>query len=184
MKYVRLVAACFVVLVCESMLANKVSAFVGWGFTPPTKVEFFDRNGQLVATVGRYDWWGQRKISNTSPGYNGRAYSAKVYGPIGSVVTFFDDQLFRQGENHLTVIKREAGPVRVWLANDIRWYHHVNDKGQLVWVPVPNRRGVYGGRYGGAPGWWYSWVLKKTQDGDNKRVDNVSSVGFGAWIIW
>jgi hypothetical protein len=37
--------------------------------------------------------------------------SARIIGPIGSVVTFFDDQEFPTGQNSLMVTKTVAGPI-------------------------------------------------------------------------
>jgi hypothetical protein len=50
--------------------------------------------------------------------YNGRATSATILGPKGSVATFYDDQKFRQGENYVTIQKKVSGPVSVPLAKN------------------------------------------------------------------
>jgi hypothetical protein len=50
--------------------------------------------------------------------YNGRATSAIIFGPTGSVATFYDDQKFREGENYVTIQKKVSGQVSVPLAKN------------------------------------------------------------------
>jgi hypothetical protein len=79
----------------------------------PTRVELFeDGERKLVLTRS------ERGSLNGRNGYKGRASRVRIHGPVGSIATFYDDQQFREGENHVLIEKRLAEPVNVPLSSD------------------------------------------------------------------
>jgi hypothetical protein len=73
--------------------------------------------------------------------YTGRATSAIIFGPKGSVATFYDDQKFRQGENYVTVQKKVSGQVSVPLAKNF-----VSDReaqGDIMYMGEADRYDFY-----------------------------------------
>jgi hypothetical protein len=50
---------------------------------------------------------------------NGRPYRERIIGPVGSVVSFFDDQQFRTDQNSLQITKTVDGPIEVPIAQDL-----------------------------------------------------------------
>jgi hypothetical protein len=48
----------------------------------------------------------------------GRATSAKIFGKAGSVVTFFDDQQFRTGQNYVVIETLGDNPIEVRLSRN------------------------------------------------------------------
>jgi hypothetical protein len=65
-----------------------------------------------------------------------------ITGPAGSVVTAYDDQLYRTGQNSVTITKTVAEPIEVDIARNFL-------SGEL-------HNGVYHGRAAG-----YEWILAK-----------------------
>jgi len=43
---------------------------------------------------------------NNEPGYSGSPDTARIFGSVGSIVTFFDDQQFRTGQNAVMIEKK------------------------------------------------------------------------------
>jgi len=76
----------------------------------PERVELYE-HGRRKLTLTR-----SAPSLNGVDGYTGRATSAKIWGPAGSVVTFYDDREFRRGENHVTIEKLVDEPIEVPLA--------------------------------------------------------------------
>ena len=56
------------------------------------------------------------KSLNNVGGYGGRATSARIFGSAGSVVTFFDDQEFRTGQNSVLIEKKVDAPIEVFIS--------------------------------------------------------------------
>jgi hypothetical protein len=84
----------------------------------PTKVELFERvpTGQEVRKL---TLTASHELSlNAENGYTGRATSVRISGPAGSVVTVYDDQLFREGENLVLIEKLTDTPIRVSIATN------------------------------------------------------------------
>jgi hypothetical protein len=79
----------------------------------PTKVELVE-DEQVTLTLSES---GFGSLNDKKP-YTGRADSAIIHGPAGSVVTFFDDKHFQEEENFVTVEKKVDGPVEVILNKD------------------------------------------------------------------
>jgi hypothetical protein len=55
---------------------------------------------------------------NSRAPHTGRAASAKIFGRAGCIVTFFDDQKFRTGENYVAIEKLVDEPVEVQLSQN------------------------------------------------------------------
>lgn len=67
---------------------------------------------------------------------------ARIVGPVGSVVTFFDDQNFKPGQNSVLITKTVAEPIEVPIAENF--------------VSGTQHNGIY---VGSRPG--YNWILNK-----------------------
>jgi hypothetical protein len=78
----------------------------------PTAVKLLKENGQVILTV----------THSEKPSMNGKGseetHSIVIEGPSGSVVTCYDDQLFRLDQNSVTIAKIGYGPITVPIAVD------------------------------------------------------------------
>jgi hypothetical protein len=79
----------------------------------PEKIDLFEK-GELKLTLDH----SEGESLNHKGSYTGRASRARIHGPRFSLVTFYDDQLFRDGENHVTIEKRVDEPIHVPLASN------------------------------------------------------------------
>lgn len=149
----------FIGLVLAFVAVSASTGQSGQGI-PPSRVDLYQR-GRLVAQLHRSD----QRIANSIPGYTGRATSAVVHGKRGSVITFYDDQQYRTGENHLSIQKLDDHPVSINLIGNF-----AQSTGMSTYRGVDSYRR-------------YRWTLKKANVySGNVRVDNVSSVRFG-WTV-
>jgi len=112
------------------------------------RVDFYE-NGRLAAIELGSD--GQ--ITAHSHAYRGAADFVVLYGPKGSEFTLYNDQLYRTGQNYVTIVKKTDKPATVWLKC-----------GFSIEGETPN----------------YSYFFAK-QEG-NSEVNNVSSVGFASHL--
>jgi len=113
------------------------------------RVDFYE-NGRLAAIELGSDW----QITAHSHAYRGAADFVVLYGPKGSEFTLYNDQLYRTGQNYVTIVKNTDKPATVWLKC-----------GFSIEGETPN----------------YSYFFAK-QEG-NSEVNNVSSVGFASHLV-
>jgi len=85
----------------------------------PEKVELYEGSVKKL-TLTASNPGSLNDLDGDEPGltYNGHATSAKIYGPAGSAVTFFDDQGYRLSENAVRIKKLVKTPVTVNLARN------------------------------------------------------------------
>ena len=102
----------------------------------PTKVELFE-NDQLKLILTKSSKGSLNNIKGISGRtYSGRANKAKIYGKAGSMVTFYDDQKFRKGENYVTFIKLNNDPVEITLNKN--FIDESEEAGDKVYYPKPD----------------------------------------------
>lgn len=102
----------------------------------PQQVDLLRANGTLI-----YSAHGSHPESMNHLGSE-NADILRIIGPVGSVVTAYDDQLYRTGQNSVTIKKTVAGPVEVDIARNFV-------SGEL-------HNGIYHGRSTG-----FEWTLTK-----------------------
>ncbi|MBD2302306.1 hypothetical protein [Nostoc sp. FACHB-190] len=136
--------------------------------------------------------------------YNGQATSAKIFGSVGSGVTFYDDREFRTTENRVYIEKLTDQPVEVFISENFvktdekigsgifsgeepgkyKWILYKKPKSRLDWETIVKL--IFGGTQGvvgrlisigGAIG----KIIEDENEpkSNNYRVDNCSSVKFG-----
>jgi hypothetical protein len=170
----------------------------------PTLVELLE-SGVVKLRLRASD---KGSLNNRHP-YTGRATTARIHGPKGCRVTFFDDQQFREGENYVTIEKRVSGPVEVPLASN--FVGAKDAAGERIYMgKTPEYSWIFFRRR--KPEWWQKLIrdipggqfifdrlareLESSNDprvqgavkvvkvvgaptDENYRVDNCSSVRFG-----
>jgi hypothetical protein len=114
--------------------------------TKPQRVELLEQGIlKLVLTKSTDGTLNNKKDPQTGRVYNGRATSAKIFGPKGSGVTFYDDQQFRTGENSVYIEKLTDNPIEVFISQN------------FVKTTEQHGDGMF---FGEEPG-KYKWVLFK-----------------------
>lgn len=78
----------------------------------PAKVEIYHAGELKVTLTDSYNG----SLNDDKPEYNGKSDYAVVYGPKGSVVTFFDDKQFKTRQNYVVITTLDDGPVEVMLS--------------------------------------------------------------------
>lgn len=121
----------------------------------PQRVELIE-GSRRSAVLTASDW----RVQTHQPSYRGRATHAVIYGPAGTVVTFFDDQRYRVGENFLSVVLKVNGPITV----------------PLAWNFVPRQAQQGPGEYCGSTA-QYDWVLYKQVAWWNQIKHGVQNAG-------
>jgi hypothetical protein len=95
----------------EGVLAKIVLGF-SVSTHAPDAVKLLDDKGSVILTV----------THSEKPSMNGKGSentrSVLIGGPIGSVVTCYDDQLFRVDENSVVLVKTTSGDIEVPIATD------------------------------------------------------------------
>jgi hypothetical protein len=170
----------------------------------PTLVELLE-SGVVKLRLRASD---KGSLNNRQP-YTGRATTARIHGPKGCRVTFFDHQQFWEGENYVTIEKRVSGPVEVPLASN--FVGAKDAAGERIYMgKTPEYSWIFFRRR--KPEWWQKLIrdipggqfifdrlareLESSNDprvqgavkvvkvvgaptDENYRVDNCSSVRFG-----
>jgi hypothetical protein len=165
----------------------------------PDKVELIE-HGRVAYVLTK----SHPESLNGKKGYSGRASSARIYGPAGSIVAFFDDQQFRTGENAVLIEKRVDKRIEVPLAKDFvnadkeigdgvfmgeepeyRWclFKTVKKDWFRKNIPIDWKEAHRLAEQEGAPAQIVGQAVRFLGFGkstsDNYRVDNTSSVRFG-----
>lgn len=165
----------------------------------PTKVTFLDGNGREILTVEE----SEKNTMNGKGSENTR--SVRIDGPQGCVVTCFDDQLWRMGQNSVTITKTVSDEITVPIAtnfvqgaqhNGVFFGEQPEYKWQLNkaieqqwWEPILDT--AWEGLDAFlktipelhllelADGAIKGYVLKDGNTSSNNHVDNMSSIKFG-----
>jgi len=166
----------------------------------PTRVTLLDQNGKDLFSVTESH---HESLNNKG---SEKTRSIRIEGPANCVVTCFDDQEFRMGQNSVQITKTGTGPVVVPIAQNFvqgqqrngvfmgttdnyKWQFNkaIEQKwwGSLVsggWDTVKSwlsSAGVYDYVSLGSGVDGYVSKLDRTTS-DNNHVDNLSSIKFGA----
>src|SRR3954469_21832660 len=105
----------------------------------PIKVTLLDQNGKEVLAVT-----GSHPESLNGKGSE-KTRSIRIEGPSNSIVTCFDDQQFRMGQNSVQITKTVDGPVTVPIAQNF--------------VPGQQKNGVFFGTTS-----TYKWQFSKANE--------------------
>lgn len=165
----------------------------------PTKVSLLDQNGKEVLSV-----LASHPESLNSKGSE-KTRSVRIEGPANSVVTCFDDQLFRMGQNSVQITKLVADPIVVPIAQNFvqgqqkngvffgstatyrwqfskaiepKWWDSIVSGGWDAVKAFLTAKGYF--QYVSLGGGVEGYVSKLDHStSDNNHVDNLSSIKFG-----
>ena len=165
----------------------------------PTKVTLLDQNGQELFSVTESH---PESLNNKG---SEKTRSVRVEGPANCIVTCFDDQQFKMGQNSVQITKTAAGPVVVPIAQNFvqgeqrngvflgstttykwqfnkaiekKWWEDIISKGWDEVKSFLKDTDVYEFV---APGPGVEAFVSKVDGStsDNNHVDNLSSIKFG-----
>jgi hypothetical protein len=145
----------------------------------PTKVELIE-DGKVKLTLTKSD---AGSLNDRKP-YTGRADAAVIHGPKGSVVTFFDNQQFREDENFVTIETKVDGPVLVPLSSNFVGAENAQGQQKIYMGSAPKFDWMFFRRQ--KPGWWdnvlaeipggktvFSKIMDMLKDSDDPRAKGV-----------
>ncbi len=166
----------------------------------PTRVTLLDQSGRELFSVTDSH---PESLNNKG---SEKTRSIRIEGPADCIVACFDDQQFRMGQNSVQITKTVEGPVVVPIAANFvsgqqrngvffgstatykwqfnkaiehKWWEHLISGGWDAAKAYLTAKGVF--QYVNVGGGVDAYISQADgSTSDNNRVDNVSSIKFGA----